>query len=102
MEIEFLRLNFRRLFGVIRRCGIELFQLMFEPAHDGVGNGVFKRRVVAHVGIFDAVVKRERAIELFFLRVKFRERADELEIVWLGLQPRLVFADEPFGDILGL
>ena len=41
-------------------------------------------------------------VELFFLRVKLRERADELEIFRLGLQARFVFADEPPGHVLGL
>ena len=41
------------------------------------GDGLRERGVAAHLGIFDAVVKFQRAVELFFLRVKFRELAQQ-------------------------
>ena len=57
LKIQFLRLNLCGLCRVIGRGWIELFQLIIEPAHDGVGNGAFQRRIVAHFGMANAVVK---------------------------------------------
>src|SRR5882724_3118340 len=68
LKFQFLRLEFFHLRGVLRLERIELLQLSIELLHFCGGDGLVKRRIVAHLGTFEAFVKVQRAVELFFLR----------------------------------
>ena len=75
--------------------------LLIQFTHGHVADGAIKSRVCAGIQCAEALVITRRAVELFLLRVKLGERAQEFGVVRLGLESRFVFSDEPLGGVFG-
>ena len=84
---------------VVRRARIQQRHLVVELPHHRVRDAAVQRRVAADLRGLDLLVVAQRAVELLLLRAELRQGAQQLQVLGLGLEPRLVFVDQPLGHV---